>query len=69
MAGPLRGAVIGATLLEGWADTPEAAEELAAGGGVRFAANHPEIALIRVRSFAVEPRSSLVPSLMSKGPS
>lgn len=40
MCGPVRGAVIGAILFEGWAETPEAAERLAAGGGVTFAPNH-----------------------------
>jgi hypothetical protein len=33
-SGPMRGAVIGALLYEGWADTPEDAEQLAARGGV-----------------------------------
>jgi hypothetical protein len=36
MSGPLRGALTGATLLEGWAKTPEEASELLASGGVRF---------------------------------
>ncbi len=36
MSGPLRGAVIGALLFEGWAATPEEAEERAAGGEIRF---------------------------------
>lgn len=40
MCGPLRGAVVGAILYEGLADTPEAAEKLAEGGGVRFVSNH-----------------------------
>jgi len=40
MCGPMRGAVIGAILYEGWADTPDAAERLAAGGGVTFAPCH-----------------------------
>ncbi len=36
MCGPMRGAVIGACLFEGWARTPEEAVALAAGGGLRF---------------------------------
>jgi hypothetical protein len=40
MCGPMRGAVIGAILYEGWVDTPEAAERLAGGGGVTFAPCH-----------------------------
>lgn len=40
MAGPMRGAVIGACLYEGWARTPESAEHLVASGGVRFAPCH-----------------------------
>src|SRR5574341_2553593 len=40
MCGPMRGAIIGAILYEGWADTPDAAERLAAGGGVTFAPCH-----------------------------
>ena len=40
MCGPLRGAVCGAIVFEGWAADLAAAETLAATGGVRFAANH-----------------------------
>jgi len=40
MCGPMRGAVIGAILYEGWADTPDAADRLAAGGDVTFAPCH-----------------------------
>ena len=40
MCGPMRGAVAGAIVLEGWAPTLEAATTLAASGGVRFAPNH-----------------------------
>lgn len=40
MCGPLRGAVIGALMFEGLADTPEAAESLAARGDVDFAPCH-----------------------------
>ena len=40
MCGPLRGAVCGAIVFEGWAPDLAAAEKLAAGGGVEFAPNH-----------------------------
>ncbi len=40
MCGPVRGAVIGACLLEGWASTPAAAEELAGRGQIRFEPCH-----------------------------
>jgi hypothetical protein len=40
MCGPLRGAVCGAIVFEGWASDLAAAEALAARGGVRFAPNH-----------------------------
>jgi len=40
MCGPLRGAVCGAIVFEGWASDLVAAENLAASGGVRFAPNH-----------------------------
>jgi hypothetical protein len=40
MCGPLRGAVCGAIVFEGWAGDLAAAEELAAAGGVKFAPNH-----------------------------
>ena len=40
MCGPLRGAVCGAIVFEGWAKDLDAAEKLAAGGGVSFAPNH-----------------------------
>jgi len=40
MCGPMRGAVIGAILYEGWADTPDGAERLADGGGVAFSPCH-----------------------------
>ncbi|MBI4610147.1 MAG: DUF1116 domain-containing protein [Candidatus Rokubacteria bacterium] len=36
MCGPMRGAVIGAVLYEGWAATPADAERLAASGEIRF---------------------------------
>ena len=40
MCGPMRGAMIGAVLYEGLADTPEAAEEQLASGAYRFAPCH-----------------------------
>ena len=40
MCGPMRGAVAGAIVLEGWAPTLEAAGEVAAAGEIRFAPNH-----------------------------
>jgi hypothetical protein len=40
MCGPMRGAVIGAMLYEGWAESAEAADRLAAGGEVEFAPCH-----------------------------
>jgi hypothetical protein len=40
MCGPLRGAVCGAIVFEGWAPDLAAAEQLAASGGVKFAPNH-----------------------------
>jgi len=40
MAGPQRGAVIGALMFEGLAPTPEAAEALAASGEIEFRANN-----------------------------
>ncbi len=40
MSGPQQGAVLGALMLEGLADTPEAAAALAASGRITFRANH-----------------------------
>jgi uncharacterized protein DUF1116 len=40
MCGPLRGAICGAIVFEGWAGDLESAERLAASGGVTFAPNH-----------------------------
>src|SRR5688500_10125020 len=40
MCGPLRGAVCGALVFEGWAADLAAAEALAVSGGVTFAPNH-----------------------------
>ncbi|HEX6418511.1 MAG TPA: DUF1116 domain-containing protein [Acidimicrobiales bacterium] len=39
-SGPMRGAVIGACLYEGWADTPRAAEDLAASGAIELSPCH-----------------------------
>ncbi len=40
MCGPMQGAMIGAVLYEGWAETPEAARRLLAEGGVAFVPCH-----------------------------
>ena len=40
MCGPMRGAVAGALVYEGWADSLDAAMELAGSGAIRFAPNH-----------------------------
>ena len=40
MCGPMRGAVAGAAVLEGWAGDLDEAEALAAGAGIDFAPNH-----------------------------
>ncbi len=40
MSGPLRGAIIGAIIYEGWASTPEEAEKLAKSGEIKFSPNH-----------------------------
>ena len=40
MCGPLRGAIAGAILYEGWAPDLDAATALAAGGGIEFHPNH-----------------------------
>lgn len=40
MSGPLRGALIGAAIYEGWASDAAGASELLAGGGVRFDSCH-----------------------------
>jgi uncharacterized protein DUF1116 len=40
MCGPMRGAIIGAALFEGWASTPEDAERLAVRGEIDFDACH-----------------------------
>jgi hypothetical protein len=40
MCGPLRGAIQGAIVLEGWASDLEAADKLAASGAIKFVPNH-----------------------------
>lgn len=45
MTGPMQGAVIGASLFEGWAETAEAAEALAASGKIRFVPCHDHSAV------------------------
>lgn len=40
MSGPVRGAVIGAILYEGWADTPEEAEKIASSEGITYSPCH-----------------------------
>ncbi len=40
MSGPMRAAVAGAAILEGWASTPEEAEKEAARGGIEFSPCH-----------------------------
>ena len=40
MCGPMRGAIAGAAVLEGWASDLEAAEQVAATGGIDFSPNH-----------------------------
>ncbi|MDY0151139.1 MAG: DUF1116 domain-containing protein [Candidatus Cloacimonas sp.] len=45
MCGPMRGAVIGALLYEGRADTPETAEKLAASGEINYAPCHEHAAV------------------------
>jgi hypothetical protein len=39
-SGPLRGAIIGACLYEGWADTPDAGERIAASGAIELSPCH-----------------------------
>ena len=45
MSGPLRGAVIGAILYEGWADSPEEAKELASKGDIAYSPCHEHSAV------------------------
>jgi hypothetical protein len=39
-SGPMRGAIVGACLYEGWADTPDAAERLATSGAIELSPCH-----------------------------
>jgi hypothetical protein len=45
MCGPMRGAVIGACIYEGWAKTPDEAAELAAAGDLQFDSTHHHSAI------------------------
>ena len=45
MCGPMRGAVIGACMYEGWAKTPDEAIGLAAGGELQFDSTHHHSAI------------------------
>ncbi|HOA30221.1 MAG TPA: DUF1116 domain-containing protein, partial [Candidatus Cloacimonadota bacterium] len=45
MCGPMRGAIIGALIYEGRADSPEAAEKLASGGEIEYAPCHEHCAI------------------------
>jgi hypothetical protein len=44
-SGPMRGAIVGACLYEGWADTPDAAERLAASGAIDLSPCHDHAAV------------------------
>src|SRR5262249_38709479 len=45
MGGPMRGAIVGAILYEGWAEDADAARELAESGGVAFEPCHHHAAV------------------------
>jgi hypothetical protein len=45
MCGPMQGAIVGAAILEGWADTPEDARGMAARGDIGFAPCHHSAAV------------------------
>jgi hypothetical protein len=45
MCGPMQGAIVGAALFEGWANTPEEARAIAARGEIRFAPCHHHAAV------------------------
>ncbi len=45
MCGPMRGAIIGACMYEGWAKTPDEAAELAASGDLQFDSTHHHSAI------------------------
>jgi len=59
MCGPMRGALIGAILFEGWAGTPEAAAEMDARGEIEFAPCH--------QYGAVGPMAGVVSPSMPRG--
>jgi hypothetical protein len=58
MVGPMRGAIIGGILYEGWAESPEKAEELAASGEIEFEPNHHHDS-VGPMSGVVSPRMSV----------
>jgi Protein of unknown function (DUF1116). len=58
-SGPLRGALIGATLLEGWADDPQSAERKLAKGEIRLLPTH-EVGVVAPMAGAVSPSMPLV---------
>ncbi|BBD73727.1 hypothetical protein HS1genome_2116 [Sulfodiicoccus acidiphilus] len=58
-SGPLRGALIGATLLEGWADSPEGAERKLQTGEVRLVPTH-EVGVVAPMAGAVSPSMPLL---------
>ena len=43
MCGPMKGAIMGAIIFEGWAKTPEEAEQYAASGKVKFSPCHEPV--------------------------
>lgn len=45
MCGPMRAGIVGAALLEGWADDPEVAERMARNGDITFSPNHDHMAV------------------------
>ncbi len=55
MSGPLRGAVIGAILYEGWADSPDKAEELASKGDIEYSPCH-EYSAVGPMAGVISPR-------------
>ena len=61
MCGPMRGAVIGASLFEGWARTPEDAVRLAESGGLAFDSCH--------HHRAVGPMAGIITAATSTTPS
>lgn len=45
MCGPMRAGIVGAALLEGWTEDPEAAERMARDGDITFSPNHDHMAV------------------------